>query len=424
MIKHDRRYLIGGLLITFLALGGVWVDQQTRPRLRVGPMVQIPERGSLVITWEADAFFEGGAVRLKYLPFGHRLYAPAQKVSNRYQVVVNGDTPGTKYRYEVMNRGFLGREFVVAGPFETAAAPPRGRAFRFLAFGDSGTGNNTQASLAEVMARAEPDLIIHTGDVIYPAGSPDDYRRNFFEPYREVICRTPFMPSLGNHDCATRRGRPLIDTFVLPRNAPPVVPAPDGTELDLSERCYWFDYGDARFVALDSNLADDESGGVLTQEQMETIVAPWLQEVLTSGEPSWKFVYFHHPFYTGSKHSESDGLHMKNAYLGILEDGDADIVFCGHNHLYERTAPMKGGQVVPDGAGVVYVTTGAGGAARYEERQPPPSYMRAFRDDLFSFTQVDVTRERIVLQQIGEDGRSIDEYVIVKNATGAGSAGS
>ena len=149
---------------------------------------------------------------------------------------------------------------------------------------------------------------------------------------------------------------------------------------------------------------------------MKTIVAPWLRQVLTGGDAKWKFVYYHHPFYTGAKHSASGVAYLKEAYVDVFEQCGVDMVFCGHNHLYERTAPIRADQVVPDGAGVVYITTGAGGGARYAEELPPPAYMRAWRDEIFSFTQIDVTANRLELRQIGEDGKAFDEYVIVKGA--------
>jgi len=51
------------------------------------------------------------------------------------------------------------------------------------------------------------------------------------------------MPILGNHDCLAKRGRPLLDFFVLPENGPGEA---------WKERNFHFDFGDARFVGLDS----------------------------------------------------------------------------------------------------------------------------------------------------------------------------
>jgi hypothetical protein len=218
------------------------------------------------------------------------------------------------------------------------------------------------------------------------------------------------MPSLGNHDVATDRGAPLLEVFDCPRNGP------EGIE---PERNYWFDFGDARFVALDSNLA--EFGGALTRDDMNNVVAPWLRSVLTDCGATWRFVFFHHPFYTGGPHAAEGVAYLKEAYAPVFETCAVDLVFSGHNHLYERTAPIAGDRVVDEGRGVVYVTTGAGGANRYAEQIPPPPYIRAHNDAVFSFTQVDVTPNRIELRQIGDSGETLDEYVIDESSVVAGS---
>ena len=62
-------------------------------------------------------------------------------------------------------------------------------------------------------------------------------------PYAKLLRFVPFYPSLGNHDVKTDDGAPWLRAFVLPENGP------DGVD---PERFYWFDYGDARFVALDT----------------------------------------------------------------------------------------------------------------------------------------------------------------------------
>ena len=59
-------------------------------------------------------------------------------------------------------------------------------------------------------------------------------------------------------------------------------------------------------------------------------------------------------------------------------------------------------------------TTGCGGVSRYAELQPPPPYMRAYNDKVFSFTQVDLTATRFEMKQIDENGKVIDEYSITK----------
>ncbi|MBN2561162.1 MAG: metallophosphoesterase [Phycisphaerae bacterium] len=406
--NRTRIPLIVLVILALLVFGGIIVDQKTQPTLISGPMVQIPEPDALTIVWEMDAAFPGGAVRLTG-PQGPELVEEVTPANGRYEATFKGLLAGTGYSYSVVNHGFLGREIVVAGPFKTATAPPRGRPFRFLAFGDSGVGSYSQQALADLMTEQNPDLIIHAGDLDQSTGDPENYLTSYFQPYAALIRSVPFLSVVGNHDCATDFGRPLLNIFVLPRNGP------DNIE---PERNFWFDFGDARFVGLDSNKIAGKQSGVLTPEQMKTIVAPWLREVLTDCDARWKFAYFHHPFYTGcTTHTPDGAAYVKEAYVSVFEECGVDIVFSGHNHLYERSAPILHDAIVDvERGGVVYVTTGAGGAGRYPMSDTPPDYNVVYNDKCLSFTQVDLTADRLELRQIGDNGQTIDEYVIEKTA--------
>ena len=58
---------------------------------------------------------------------------------------------------------------------------------RFAVIGDMGTGGSEQAEVAERMCSWRVDhpydLVVTTGDNVYPSGHPDDFSANFFEPY-------------------------------------------------------------------------------------------------------------------------------------------------------------------------------------------------------------------------------------------------
>lgn len=397
--------LVGAAVLAVVVATAVVIDRRTRPVLLTGPMIQMPRPDTLVIVWEMDDWFEQGVTRLSG-PAGVREVAARPVGGRRYEAVFEDVPAGGPYTYTIMNRGLLGRKHALDEPRTVSMPAARGESFRFIVFGDSGNGSNTQTALAERMAAREPDVVIHVGDLVYTAGARQDYPFKFYDPNERLLHRAFFMPSLGNHDCATRRGQPMLDEFVLPENGPPGVPA---------ERNYWFDFGDARFVALDSNVASEPYGGVLTAEQMGERVAPWLRQVLTDCDARWKFVYFHHPIYTGSpNHSIEDHPWMRDVFLPVIEETGVDMVFAGHNHLYERSASMRGGEIVADGAGTVYITTGAGGVNRYPEADTPPAFIVSHNDEVFSFTEVNVEADRLELRQIDETGGVIDEYVIDK----------
>lgn len=392
------------IVVSTLCVAGYKYDESTRPNLILGPMVQMPAPDQLAVVWTAKA--GGSTAWITFtLPDGSTTVQAIEPTDGRYVGELSGLKPGAKYQYELFNAGMFGRRVRIAGPLEYKSPAAPGTAFRFVAFGDSGVGGNSQSLVANMMAAQKPDLVIHTGDLIYPAGAKQDYPLNFYEPNRTLIAHVPFMASLGNHDIATDKGAPLLAEFILPRNGPP------GFE---AERNYYFDYGDARFVALDSNQSSQ--GGVISAEQMATQIAPWVRSVLTDCSARWKFAFFHHPYYTGSSHGPKGGAHMKQAFATVFEDCGVDVVFCGHNHLYERTAPMKADKMVADGEGVVYITTGAGGAHRYPETVPPPPFLRTYNDQVFSFTCVDVSPDRVEIRQLDENGNPIDDFVIRKPA--------
>ncbi len=99
--------------------------------------------------------------------------------------------------------------------------PGSPEAFSFLVLGDSGTGLHRRATPQRQVAEqllahgADARFLLHTGDVVYPVGSSEQYPNNFIRPYREwivggedwerlrydrLVFRVPFLPVLGNHD--------------------------------------------------------------------------------------------------------------------------------------------------------------------------------------------------------------------------------
>jgi len=103
---------------------------------------------------------------------------------------------------------------------------------------------------------------------------------------------------------------------------------------------------------------------------------------------------------------------VRKAYVPIFEEAGVNMVFCGHNHLYERSAPIREGKIVEEGDGIVYVVTGAGGASRYEENSAASPLIRSYNDVLFSFTLVEVSPERLKCRRSTSVIAVIDEYVI------------
>ncbi|MBN1343960.1 MAG: metallophosphoesterase [Phycisphaerae bacterium] len=390
MKRKTKLLIVTGVACVVVALGACWVYLQLFCRLTAGPMLQQVGPSAFTVVWRTNRPGKG------YLEVfeGDRAVLRKQADFSDGQFVARADglAPGREYTYRIV-LGKSGAKIRLGGPWTCKTDPGPNAAFRFVAFGDSGTGTHSQRRLGERMLEHGFDLAIHTGDLIYPAGEPEDYDKKFYQPYRELIARVPFMPSIGNHDFKTDDARPLLDAFVLPTNGP------KGSD---PERHYWFDFGCARFVAIDSDVAE---------AALRDRVVPWLEHVFESAGQRWRFVFLHHPAYTACA---KRGPHprVQQVLVPAWEAAGVDVVFCGHNHLYERSKPMLKGKIASPHEGIVYIVTGAGGASLYPAKpyNLRPEYSDRVYDNDYSFTRVDASPRELELQQITIGGRVVDRW--------------
>ncbi len=150
---------------------------------------------------------------------------------------------------------------------------------------------------------------------------------------------------------------------------------------------YSFDYGNAHWTFIDSNVYVDWSDAYLRN---------WLaRDLALAVDATWKFVVFHHPPFNSSRAHFSE--QQMRLISDILEHRGVDVVFNGHVHNYQRTYPLRflarpaldrtfrsapsyvvegdftldksydgAADTTPDG--VLYIVTGAGGAGRVRSR--------------------------------------------------------
>lgn len=243
---------------------------------------------------------------------------------------------------------------------------------RFIVIGDGGTGDSAQIAVAKQMAayRAKFPFTfgILLGDNLYGSERPQDYVAKFERPYQALLdAKVEFHAALGNHDDQNQRFYKLFNLG--------------------GERYRTFKKGNARFFVLDTNYLDPEQ-------------LKWLEKELQASGSDWKIPYFHHPLYTTATRGPT--LEARAALEPLFEKYGVDVVFTGHEHVYERIHPQKG---------IYYFVAGGAAKLRAGDLRKSPLTAVGFDRDR-SFMLVEISGDELYFQAVSRTGATVDSGVI------------
>lgn len=356
-------------------------------RLNRQPYLQRTRQTSTVIAWrteaETDTLIEWGETPL----LGDVAGNPGAS-DKAHDVELTGLRAGTRYYYRVTSGG---QPVTARGSFNTAPAANVSD-FTFLAFGDSGAASPEQLALGQLMSAEQADFAIHTGDVIYPYGglgnAVNEYNARFFLQYGDFLGRLPIFPVIGNHDLIALLGQPFKDVFFLPDNGSSIA----------SELYFSFEWGDAKFIAL-------ETTGLFLVPVGDH--ARWLHDQIQNNTRKWLIVYMHVPLYSCGSHGNNAIL--KQVLGPLFENGGVDLVIAGHDHNYERTRPIKDFNRDPAYPGLVHVVTGGGGAGL---RGISPNSRTAVAQRANHYMRFSVRGDTLTGEAVGVNGQVIDTFTV------------
>jgi hypothetical protein len=173
-------------------------------------------------------------------------------------------------------------------------------------------------------------------------------------------------------------------------------------------RYYSFDYGNAHFCVVDSNKL------VLAREEAtsDTMLA-WLDEDLGQTRQKWVVVSCHHPPYNAGPHGSEE--RVRTELVPILETHGVDLVLSGHQHNYQRSAPLRGGQVTTsDRGGITYVVSGAGAMARHRCGDADWLAHSICSASYGLYSRITVSGGRLTIEAVDDEGQVRDRHTIVK----------
>jgi 3',5'-cyclic AMP phosphodiesterase CpdA len=255
----------------------------------------------------------------------------------------------------------------------TTALPNQIGSLKFAVVGDFGTGESSSyevaAQMASVRRRFPFELVLLVGDnIVGRQSEPSDFIAKFERPFDVLLTSgVRFYAALGNHDKAANR-------FYPPWNMG-------------GQRYYTFVRHNVRFFVLDSN-------------RMDRAQLTWFEQALRASTEDWKICDFHHPIYSdGVKHGPA--LELRVMLEPLLARYGVDVVFSGHDHIYERFRPQKG---------VQYFVVGPGGQEPRTMRRGEET--AASFEDEYNFMLVEVRRDALDFQAVSRTGAIVDAGVI------------
>lgn len=300
------------------------------PTITKLPMLQDVRPDAMALIWETDSnlarhYVDWGrsnisehtvtlieTLQIDAAHFVHRATIPGLEMETRYVYRVRSGASAT-------------------ATYSFTTAPQRSSPFVTAWWGDNHAGTTTLAQHVSNLLAHAPNMICVAGDMVNSGNAISEWHDYWFKPLETLNAAqtTPVIYARGNHD-----GEHALSYAY--------------STLPGNEAWFAFDYGNSRFIFLDSETT---TGG--SPEQYN-----WLQAELSRPETqqaAFRIVCFHRPPYANlwNGGGYTGEPFVRNDWVPLFTQKNVDIVISGHMHAYQRGATN----------GVVYIVSGGGGGA-------------------------------------------------------------
>jgi len=205
-----------------------------------------------------------------------------------------------------------------------------------------GEPSRPQRQTARLVRSIGPTVALTLGDNQYPDGELADFQASYDPTWGRFKKITRPVP--GNHEYRVAGADGYFDYF--------------GRRAHRSNGGYYsYDLGAWHLVAVNSRL------GRISDAQLR-----WIGRDLRRSDARCELAYWHEPRWSsGTTHGSNDAL---GDLWSVLFKGGVDVVLNGHEHNYERFAPLTPGDRRAPRTGIREFVVGTGGAATYPFADP------------------------------------------------------
>lgn len=256
--------------------------------------------------------------------------------------------------------------------------------FTMAVYGDTRTHPEDHQVVADRIAEADPDVVLHVGDNVTEGVDLRQWYDEFFDIIDVYAPGSFYFPVLGNHESAGGLGQGFFELFFHCRN------------IHVMEGNYWADLGIVGLIAVEDYIAD----------YTEPATVAWFESALQAlQDKPWLFVTMHVPMYTFN--GSSPWLLGREVLQPLMEQYGVDAVWVGHQHLYEHFIVN----------GIHHVTTGGGGAPLNKNPSlvGPPEEQDYFQTagSFFHFVRLEIDDESMQVDVIRADDGSVEDHWVM-----------
>jgi len=298
------------------------------PKITKLPMLQDVRPDAMTMIWETDGnlvthqvdwgrsnitehtLSQVETLQIDDTHFVHRATIPGLEVESRYVYRVRSGTNAT-------------------ATYAFRTAPKRSSPFVTAWWGDNHGGTTILATHVTNLLAHSPNLICVAGDMVNSGNAISEWHNYWFKPLETLNAAqtTPVIYARGNHD-----GEHALSYAY--------------STLPGNEAWFAFDYGNSRFIFLDSEASTSTS-----IDQFN-----WLKAELSRPETqqaAFRIAVFHKPPYVNlwNGGGYTGEAFVQNDWVPLFTQFNVDLVIGGHMHAYQRGASN----------GVMYVVSGGGG---------------------------------------------------------------
>ena len=226
---------------------------------------------------------------------------------------------------------------VTVGAAVTMGAAATEPSATLVGAGDIASSGKMDTATAKLVEARPGARVFTLGDNAYNSGTAAEFSRHYAPTWGAFKSRT--WPSTGNHDYLTANAQGYKNYFgalAQPNGKPYYKKTPGGWSVYVMD---WLanKKGTAQYAWLQQNLQAEPDSGCAV-------------------------MLLHAPPISSGEHG---GIARSNDVFSLFDAEGGDLVLAGHDHDYERFAPMsiEGGVAKPSSSGVPLVIVGTGGGS-------------------------------------------------------------